>query len=497
MQSQNQHTARKDLRAGVQVWEAFLERYGPAAGAEGPVCMVREVFGVDPDPWQADVLRDFGRGERRISIRSCHGPGKTAVAAWVIINQVLCRFPQKTGCTAPTSSQLFDALFAEVKGWISQLPEPIQALLIIKADHIELAANPAQSFVSFKTARAETPEAIAGLHAPWVLIVVDEASGVYEAIFESAIGSMSEAHATTLLLGNPVRTSGTFFDSHHKMRERWRTYHIHGLKSHPTGTYSARVTPEFVEDVAARYGRESNAFRVRVLGEFPRSDLDTIVPYELADSAMEREIKPNPYAPVVWGLDVAWRGDDLSALCKRQDRVVLEPIRVWHNLEAMQLVGAVKAEYDILPADRRPAAINVDAINYGAAIASRLSELGLPARAINVAESPAMTGDRYLNLRTELWYMTRDWLSRRDCMLPRDEELLQDLVAAKYLIVESTGKLQVEPKKKAKARGERSPDRADALILTFADAASIGMGLGSGLAFGRRAAFKRDIQGVV
>ena len=496
MQSQNQHTSKQRLQQGAQVWREFAERYGPPAGEMGPVLMVREVFGVKPDKWQEDVLRDYGRGERRIAIRSCHGPGKTAVAAWVIIHQVFTRFPQKTGCTAPTSKQLFDALFAEVRIWIGRLPPLLQELVEIKADRLELRASPAESFATFKTARAETPEAIAGLHAPWVLIVVDEASGVVEATYEAAIGSMSEQHATTLLLGNPVRSSGTFFDAHHKMRDRWKTYHVHGLKGYPHGIYSTRVTPEFVEDVAARYGRESNAFRVRVLGEFPRSDLDTIIPYELVESAQQREVKPNPYSPVVWGLDVAWRGDDLSALCKRQDRVILEPIRVWHNLEAMQLVGAVKAEYDMLPSERKPVAINVDAINYGAAIASRLAELGLPARAINVAESPAMTGDRYLNLRTELWYMARDWLARRDCAMPKDDELEADLVSAKYMIVESNGKLQVEPKKKAKARGERSPDRADSFILTFADAAAIGMGLGGG-AFGRREAFKRNVKGVV
>lgn len=476
----------------VAALAAFMQEYGPAAGEDGPVRFVREVLGETPDPWQEALLRALGRGVRYISVRSGHNVGKTAVAAWCIVYHILCRYPQKTACTAPTSSQLNDALASEVKKWIGRLPQPLQVCLDIKSDTIMLKAKPAESFVTFKTARAEQPEAIAGLHSGdgFVLIVVDEASGVPEPIFEAASGSMADLNATTLLLGNPTRTSGTFFDSHHKLKDRWLTMHVHGKPGYTRGIYSARVSPEYAQDQAARYGDESNAYRVRVLGEFPRSDLDTIIPYELVASAQEREIQVLPNTPEIWGLDVAWKGDDLAALCKRRGKVVREPVRVWHNLEAMQLVGAVKAEWDACPLADRPVAINVDAINYGEAIADRLRELHLPARSINVAELPALDG-RYPNVRTELWYKAKQWLSTRDCALPRDAELEADLVSTKYDILDSSGKLIVEPKKKAKKRGMRSPDRGDAFILTFAGPAITAGGLGGGV-WGRRDPLKRN-----
>jgi hypothetical protein len=483
-------------QAQSRALEEFIEAYGPKAGEMGPVKMCEEVFGLTLDRWQRNVLRDYGRGERKIAVRSSHNPGKTATASWCIVHQLLTRFPQKTVATAPTGGQLYDALFAEVKTWMNRLPAPLLPLFIIKSDRIELAAAREESFASFRTARAEVPEALQGIHAPWVLIIADEASGVPEPIFEAASGSMAGEHATTMLFGNPVRTSGTFFNAHHKLKRHWKTYHVHGKQGYPCGIYSPRVAPEYAEEQAEMYGEDSNVYRVRVLGEFPRSDLDTVIPYELVEAAMGRdEVTVDPKAVSVWGVDVAYKGDDLNALCKRKGNMVPEPIRVWLDLDAMKLVGVIKAEWDATAENDRPVEINIDALPHGHAVASRLRELGLPARAISVAETPALSGKHYTNLRTELWYLTKEWLSHRSCLLPRDDELMSDLVSTKYEIVESSGKIQIEPKKKARARGVRSPDRGDALILTFATPAGIALGVGG--RFGHRDAIKRDLKDVV
>src|SRR4051812_10889301 len=94
----------------------MLARYGA-----DPVAFVREQLGVEPDPWQAELMTAVASGERRISVRSGHGVGKSSCASWLCIWHVMFRFPQKTVITAPTSSQLFDALFSEVKAWCDRL----------------------------------------------------------------------------------------------------------------------------------------------------------------------------------------------------------------------------------------------------------------------------------------------------------------------------------------------------------------------------------------
>jgi len=270
----------------------------------------------------------------------------------------------------------------------------------------------------------------------------------------------------TLLLGNPVRSSGFFYDTHNRLAGDWVTMKV-------SCADSPRVSEAYIEEMKARYGEESNAYRIRVLGEFPKSDEDTVIPMELLDLAMNRDVEASPYAPLVWGLDVARFGSDRSALCKRRGNAVTEPIKTWKNLDLMQLTGAVVAEFEILPPSERPTEILVDSIGLGAGVVDRLRELNLPARGINVSESPAM-GTTYRNLKAELWYKAKSWLEQRDCRLPKDELLIAELATVRYSFT-SNGKIQIEGKDEIRKRGLASPDKADAFCLTFASDAVIGM----------------------
>ncbi len=156
-------------------------------------------------------------------------------------------------------------------------------------------------------------------------------------------------------------------------------------------------------------------------------------------------------------------------------------ILVWHGLDNMQVAGQVKHKWDKTIPSERPAEILVDVIGWGAGVVDRLRELGLPVRGINVAESASMAGT-YVRLRDELWFKGREWLEKKDCKLPRPtrdredpkEKLAQELVAVRYLPPTSTGKFMVEPKEETKKRLKRSPNIADAFLLTLAsDAATL------------------------
>jgi hypothetical protein len=232
------------------------------------------------------------------------------------------------------------------------------------------------------------------------------------------------------------------------------------------------VSKDYIADMASRYGEESNAFRIRVLGEFPKTDDDTLIGFDLVDSAFHRDVSTSEDAPIVWGLDVARFGTDSTALAKRKGNAVNE-IRKWKNLDLMQTTGAVVAEYEAVKLEDRPIEILVDSIGLGAGVVDRLRELGLPARGINVAESPAM-GTIYVNLRAELWGKMKAWLEKRDCKLPKDDSLLAELVAPRYTF-NSSGKMKLESKDEMRKRGIGSPDMADALALTFASDAGIAL----------------------
>lgn len=419
------------------------------------------MLGADPDEKQEEVLRAVQNGERRISARSGHGVGKTTALAWCIICHCLTRFPQKTVATAPTAKQLFEALAAETKAWFKKLPPELLQLFDIKSESIHLASAPEESFVSFRTSNPETPEALAGVHSENVLLIADEASGIPEQVFEAAFGSMSGHNATTLLAGNPVRVSGLFFDTHHKLHDLWHTIHI-SCVGHP------RITQDFLDDAARRYGIDSNAYRVRVLGEFPKGDDDTVIPLELVVAAYHRDVKPL-LVKDIWGLDCGRYGNDPSALAVRRGNFLREPVTEWKGLSTMELVGRINERWKNTLPSERPTDINVDVIGIGAGVVDRLIELGLPARGINVSEAPSMT-EQYLNLRAELWFRGRDWLEKRDCSLNGDEKTGAELVGPRYKYT-SSAKRQVESKDDMKKRGMPSPNRADAFLLTLASEA--------------------------
>jgi hypothetical protein len=454
----------------------FLEMY-----RNDPVLFVKNVLGATPQPWQEDFLRAVARGERRISVRAGHGVGKSTACSWALIWHMVTRFPQKAVVTAPTSAQLFDALYSETKAWINKLPPALKELFEVFSDRIVLKDAPESSFISARTSSAERPEALAGVHSEHVLLVVDEASAVHEAVFEAAAGSMSGHSATTIMISNPTRNSGLFYKTHHVLASDWFRMHVSCLNS-------PLVSSDFVRQIKATYGEDSNAYRIRVLGEFALADDDTLIPADLVDSAIERDIVTPEDEEIVYGVDVARYGTDRTALCKRRGNVVLE-IKSWGGLDLMQTVGTVVNEAKL----DNPTEICVDTIGLGSGVADRLREMGYNVVDVNVAESSAMNPNAN-KLRDDLWMSVKDWLGTRAVKLPNDESLRQELVAPRYSFT-SLGKIVVESKDSMRRRGMRSPDLADALCLTFAgQAAQVG---GRALAWKPGKPLKRGIAGIV
>jgi phage terminase large subunit len=163
-------------------------------------------------------------------------------------------------------------------------------------------------------------------------------------------------------------------------------------------------------------------------------------------------------------------------------------------LDLMQLVGAVKSDFDTTPPSKRPVEIIVDSIGLGAGVLDRLRELGLPARGLNVSERAGASAT-YLNLRAELWFKAKEWLEGMDVKLPRDDKLFGELAAPRYTF-QSNGKIKVEGKDDMKRRGMKSPDRADAVCLTLASDHTT-MAYGVAASGGWAKPLKRNIRGVV
>lgn len=423
-----------------------------------PSQFVTDIWGADLEPFQREALNalvDHGR----VSIRSGHGVGKSTLMAWSVIWYLMTHYPSKVPCTAPTAHQLEDVLWPEIAHWHKRMPEVFSNLFEHKSDKFELKADPKNSFAVARTGSKANPEALQGFHSPNLMFCLDEASGIDDIVFEVASGALSTPGAKVLMAANPTRLSGYFYDSHNRMADQWHTLKVSCLDS-------SRVSPNYAKDIAAQYGQESSIYRVRVEGEFPRSEDDVAIPYHLVESAVGRDIRPSHDAARIWGLDVARFGADRTVLCKRWGNVVEDECQIWRQKDTMQVAGLVHEQYKSLRENLRPAQINVDVIGIGAGVVDRLKELGLPVVGVNVAESPSHK-ERYMRLRDQLWFDAREWFEARDCRIPDDQPLIGELTSLKYQIT-SSGKLQIESKEDAKKRGIDSPDIADAFVLTFA-----------------------------
>lgn len=370
------------------------------------------------------------------------------------------------------------------------LPPELRDLFEVQVEHIYLLAAPTESFVSFKVSKMETPEAMAGVHSRgWVLLLVDEASGVHDRVFEAAAGSMSGHNATTVLTGNPVRSSGFFFDAFHDMLDMWTTFHISCLDSD-------LCSADYIEQMKRQYGEDSNGYRVRVLGDFPLADDDTLIPYSLVDASLLRDVQAIGVRPI-WGVDVARKGRDRCAVAIRRGNV-LEPwdgtcgVKAWKINDTMTLVGRIVERWNATLPSEQPSEIIVDSIGIGGPVVDRLVQMGLPARGIAVNEATAIK-ERFANLKAELWWTAREWFEAKDVSIANDKALMAEIVRMEYGHT-ATEKILVQTKKSyAKANKGISPDLADAFILTFASTA---VAAGGGEYGTSRAPLRRIIRGL-
>ena len=445
-----------------------------------PAWFARHVLGVQPWSRQMDILNAV-RDHPKVAVRSCHGIGKSFTAALVILWFLYCHPGAIVLSTAPTWRQVDKLIWKEVRAAYNRSRVPLGGKLMPSAPEIRIDADWYAAGLS-----TNQPDRFQGFHAEHILVVVDEAAGVPEQIFEAVDGVLTSAHSRLLLLGNPTSASGTFYDAFRK--PGWRTIAVSAFDTPNfttfgiteddirTGAWQEKITgslpipqlitPAWVADKYIQWGPESPAYQSRVLGRFPEQTTDTLIPLAWIEAAMQRWTETEEGDPTVLGVDVARFGDDRTVIAVRRGRKVL-PLKVYRQQGTMETAGMAMA----LAREYERAAINVDVIGVGAGVVDRLEEQGVDVAGINVAES-AKDPEQFANLRTELWWGLRERL-RPDAPdpvgLPPDDELLAELAAPKYKFT-SRGQWALEPKEETKKRLGYSPDKADAVVLAFAEA---------------------------
>ena len=427
-----------------------------------------------PDLWQREFLIELGKQVKdrnfdgvnavnpiQFSTASGHGIGKSCLSAW-IIRWIGDTRPDSAGTiTANTAEQLRTKTFAELAKWHNlAITKHWWTLNAGSAGSLNMyhRDNPKRWRCDGQTCREENSEAFAGQHREnsTSYYLFDEAGGIPNKIFEVREGGLTDGEPMTFDFGNPTRNSGRF---HSNMLGKNRGRYIKRF----IDSRSVDITnKEYLQRLIDDYGVDSDVVKVRVLGQFPSASSHQFISGDDVDAAMLREMTPSEYnfAPTIIGVDPAWTGDDDFVIQLRQgnnSKTLGVYARNDNDVQMAQLIAQFEDDYD---AD----AVFVDG-GFGTGIVSIGHTMGRDHWQI-VWFSDKSLNPGCLNKRAEMWESVRIWLKEGGC-LEEDDIMRQDLTGVE-LVPRLDGKKQLESKEHMKDRGLASPNKADALAITFA-----------------------------
>lgn len=430
-----------------------------------PVAFVRENFQTEPDAWQVDILRSFAV-DTRLAMTACKGPGKTAVLAWLIWNFLATRPHANVAATSISGDNLQDGLWKELAKWQARSPF-LQAAFEWQKTRIVAKESPATWWASARSwAKSASTEqqanTLAGLHADYMLFVIDEAGGVPMAVGATAEAALASGiESKFVMAGNPTHTEGPLYAAATNQRHLWKLVNITADPDDPKR--SPRVSLEWAKQQIEMYGRDNPWVLVNVYGKFPPSSLNSLLGPDDVQEAMKRHLTDDQYnwAQKRLGIDCARFGDDRTVIFPRQGLAAFHPeiLRGARGTAIANKVMLKKAEW------QSEVELLDDTGGWGQSTIDTLIAAGHSP--IGVQFHSTQTNDpRYYNRRAEMWMQMADWVKRGGA-LPPIPELVGELTTPTYTF-DAQGKFLIEKKDQVKVRLGRSPDLADALALTFA-----------------------------
>lgn len=417
-----------------------------------------------PDEWQRDILIAVRDGlltadeAIQIAVASGHGIGKSALVSWLILWSLTTKINTRGVVTANTENQLRTKTWPELQKWFR---------LFIGKDFFKCTATAIFSvFPEYeKTWRIDaTPwsqnntEAFAGLHNQGnrILLVFDEASAIDDIVWEVAEGALTDEDTEIIwcVFGNPTRNTGRFRECFRRYRHRWINKQVDSRTVKHT---NKKQIEKWVED----YGEDSDFVKVRVRGIFPNASDRQFISSELIENARGKKLSQytHEFAPTIIGVDPAIYGDDECTIYLRQG-LMSKKLATYRKIGDDFLIAGYVAKFeDEYKADK----VFVD-MGYGTGIVSAGRQMGR--EWVLVSFGSKSTKDGYLNKRAEIWGDMRDWLKEGGAI--EDDPVLCDELASPEYEVKLDGKIKLESKDDMRERGLTSPNRADALAITFA-----------------------------
>ena len=441
------------------------------------------------------TIMESVRDHRRTAVYTCHNIGKSfiagRIAAWWLDTHPVGEAYVLT--SAPTEPQVRLILWKEInrshgKGqlfgrtnqteWLVNVPQKDKngkPTGEVKEESIAIGRKPSDY----------NPGAFQGIHAPYVLVIFDEANWIEPPLWGAVDTIISNEYSKMLVISNPDNPSGEFYQAC-QPGSGWNVIQV-GYDETPNFTGEdvpavikrELIGPTWLEEKRKKYSKDHPYYISKVLGEFPEDSSMGLIPLSWVRQARERELIPSD--PCEIGVDVG-ENHDRSIIAVRRGPVV----RFVHketNPNTMETCGGLMKVIRKENPDDREDSIKIDAIGSGKGLADRAAEMdkriartiykdkksrrSKTAPGIKVS-AEANNPKEYYNLRAEGYYHLRQLFQDGEIDIPDDEDLASQLVAIRAKPLESDGRVKIERKDEIKKRlGGTSPDEADALMLAF------------------------------
>ena len=425
-----------------------------------------ELTGKSPMKWQLEVLeyiRDTLKENPfdpiQIAVAAGHGPGKSALIAW-LIKWVMDTRPDVHGVvTANTQTQLRTKTWRELAKWhrlaidnhlCNWSPTGFRKVGYEETWAVNAVPNSPQN-----------PDAFQGQHATYVLQIFDEASGIEDVIWNASDGAMTTGQVIRVVFGNPTRNAGRFYSCFHSQRHRWKTWNI-DVRDCEGNHINHKLLNEWVED----YGEDSDYVRVRVRGQFPKSATGQFFRMDHIENAVDYTSKGYELFPLIMGVDIA--RNEVSNLDATDESVValrqgnkLHELRTFKDMDPVDLAREIARIIDV----REPEVVFIDTVGVGWAIPGILNDWGYNAHGVNNGNQ-AIHPEKYANRRVEMYDAMREWLKTAD--IPDDPDFRKELELIDFFH-DGKNRWCLEQKRDLKKREGISPDRVDAVSMTFAE----------------------------
>jgi phage terminase large subunit len=450
--------------------------------AVDPVKLAEYAFRHDHWETPGRILRAVSEPFSKVAVKSCHASGKTFTAADAVLLALLLGGDVIT--TAPTDDQVEGQIWRAVHTAMRDGQIPISEWGHVTLKEIKLSTGErAFGRSTNQGVRFQGEHARPG---SFLLIVTDEAPGLMPEIYDAIEGIRAGGDVRLLFLGNPIVASGPFYEIFAGDRIGWNretisafdTPNLRGLtiddvlamspEELDTNERPYLITRRYVHEKWHEWGPDHPKYQARVLGAFPLQSDDALISLAWLEAAGYRETAYDPKrGPLAAGIDVAGPGEDETAAWIVQHGAILDEAAFSQADARGEVLAFLKPWLH-----QGLVKVNVDSAGMGYYFAQHLCDMlpeSVTVNAINVGERPTSdkAAELFVNLKAELYWGLRERFREGAVSGLTDQTTIAQLAAIRYEH-DSRGRVVIETKEKARKRGVRSPDRAEALMLAYA-----------------------------